>query len=74
MVKAIIAGKPMAEVLDLAGHLRASRGQLFEALQPEGHIANNGFLEMPARYPILNVPFDVQLMYCRIPVLLPRHI
>lgn len=35
MVKAIIAGKPMADVLDLAGRLRASRAQLFEALQPE---------------------------------------
>ena len=35
MVKAIIAGKPMAYVLDLAGRLRASRSELFEALQPE---------------------------------------
>lgn len=35
MVKAIIAGKPMAQVLDLAGRLRASRAELFEALQPE---------------------------------------
>lgn len=35
MVKAIIAGKPMADVLDLAGRLRASRSELFEALQPE---------------------------------------
>ena len=35
MVKAIIAGKPMASVLDLAGRLRASRSELFEALQPE---------------------------------------
>lgn len=35
MVKAIIAGKPMADVLDLAGRLRASREDLFEALQPE---------------------------------------
>lgn len=35
MVKAIIAGKPMADVLDLAGRLRASRTELFEALQPE---------------------------------------
>lgn len=35
MVKAIIAGKSMAEVLDLAGRLRASRTELFEALQPE---------------------------------------
>jgi transposase len=35
MIKAIIAGKPMADVLDLAGRLRASRSELFEALQPE---------------------------------------
>jgi transposase len=35
MIKAIIAGKPMADVLDLAGRLRASRAELFEALQPE---------------------------------------
>lgn len=35
MVKAIIAGQPMADVLDLAGRLRASRSELFEALQPE---------------------------------------
>lgn len=35
MVKAIIAGKSMAEVLDLSGRLRASRTELFEALQPE---------------------------------------
>ena len=35
MVKALIAGKPINEVLDLAGRLRASRADLFEALQPE---------------------------------------
>ena len=35
MVKAIIAGKPTPEVLDLAGRLHASRKELFEALQPE---------------------------------------
>jgi len=35
MIKAIIVGKPMADVLDLAGRLRASRTELFEALQPE---------------------------------------
>ncbi len=35
MIKAIIAGKPMASILDLAGRLRASRSELFEALQPE---------------------------------------
>lgn len=35
MIKAIIAGKPMTDVLDLAGRLRASRSELFEALQPE---------------------------------------
>lgn len=35
MVKALIAGKPINEVLDLARRLRASRADLFEALQPE---------------------------------------
>lgn len=35
MIKAILAGKPMADVLELAGRLRASRAELFEALQPE---------------------------------------
>ena len=35
MVKALIAGQPITEVLDLAGRLRASREQLFEAVQPE---------------------------------------
>ena len=35
MVKAIIAGKSVSEVLDLAGRLKASREVLFEALQPE---------------------------------------
>lgn len=35
MVKVIIAGKPMASVLDIAGRLRASRSELFEALQTE---------------------------------------
>lgn len=35
MVKALIEGKSMPEILDLAGRLRASRAELFEALQPE---------------------------------------
>lgn len=35
MIKAIIAGKAISEVLDLAGRLHASREELFEALQPE---------------------------------------
>ncbi|MGE4377839.1 MAG: IS110 family transposase [Burkholderiaceae bacterium] len=35
MIKAIIAGKSMPEVLDQAGRLRATREELFEALQPE---------------------------------------
>lgn len=35
MVKALIDGKPMPEILNLAGRLRASRAELFEALQPE---------------------------------------
>ena len=35
MVKALIDGKSVNEVLNLAGRLRASREQLFDALQPE---------------------------------------
>lgn len=35
MVKAMIGGQPMPEALNLAGRLRASREQLFDALQPE---------------------------------------
>ena len=35
MVKALIEGQPLPEILDLAGRLRASREDLFEALQPE---------------------------------------
>lgn len=35
MVKALIEGRPIPEILDHAGRLRASREDLFEALQPE---------------------------------------
>lgn len=35
MVKALIEGKSMSAILDLMGRLRASREDLFEALQPE---------------------------------------
>ena len=35
MVKALLAGKPMGEILDVKGRLRASREQLFEALDTE---------------------------------------
>jgi hypothetical protein len=35
MVKALIEGQTIAQMLDLAGRLRASRADLFEALQPE---------------------------------------
>lgn len=35
MVKALIAGLPMSDILDRAGRLRATRAELFEALQPE---------------------------------------
>lgn len=35
MVKALIDGQPVNEVLNLAGRLRASRELLFDALQPE---------------------------------------
>ncbi|AGA32099.1 transposase IS116/IS110/IS902 family protein [Thioalkalivibrio nitratireducens DSM 14787] len=35
MIKALLADAPMHAILDLAGRLRASREELFEALQPE---------------------------------------
>lgn len=35
MVKALIEGQPIPAILDLAGRVRASREELFEALQPE---------------------------------------
>lgn len=35
MVKALIEGKSMPEILNRAGRLRATRAELFEALQPE---------------------------------------
>lgn len=44
MTKALIAGKPMAEVLDLAGRLKAKREDLFEALQPEELTATHLFV------------------------------
>jgi len=44
MVKALIEGKPMSEILDLAGRLRASRAELFEALQPEELSSSHRFV------------------------------
>ena len=44
MVKKIIAGGSMSEVLDKAGRLRASREELLEALQPEELSASHLFL------------------------------
>ena len=44
MVKALIAGKPMAEILDRAGRLRAMRAELFEALQLEELSAKHLFV------------------------------
>ena len=35
MTRALIAGRPMSEILDLKGRLRASREELFEALDTE---------------------------------------
>jgi transposase len=40
MVKALIEGQSVNAVLNLAGRLRASREQLFDALQPEARIAS----------------------------------
>jgi transposase len=44
MVKALIAGKPMQEVLDCKGRLRASRDELFEALSTEQFSAVHRFV------------------------------
>ena len=44
MVKALIDGKPMPEILNLAGRLRASRADLFEALQPEDLSGSHRFV------------------------------
>lgn len=44
MVKALIAGQPMSEILDCAGRLRATRAELFEALQPEELSAKHLFV------------------------------
>lgn len=44
MVKALIAGKPISQVLDCAGRLRATRAELFEALQPEELSARHLFV------------------------------
>lgn len=44
MVKALIAGKPLHEVLDQKGRLRASREELFEALSTEQFSAAHRFV------------------------------
>ena len=44
MVKALIAGKPMDQILDLALRLQAGREKLFEALQPEELSASHVFV------------------------------
>jgi len=44
MVKALIAGKPMHEVLDCKGRLRAGREELFEALSTEQFSAVHRFV------------------------------
>ena len=44
MVKALIEGKSINEVLNLAGRLRASREQLFDALQPEEFSSSHRFV------------------------------
>jgi transposase len=44
MVKALIAGKALPEILDCAGRLRATRAELCEAMQPEELSANHLFV------------------------------
>jgi transposase len=67
MTKALIAGKPMAQVLDLAGRLRAKREDLFEALQPEELTVTHLFVlkelmdhieDLEARIVSVSIQFD----------------
>ena len=44
MIKALLADAPIHAILDLAGRLRASREELFEALQPEELSAKHRFV------------------------------
>jgi hypothetical protein len=44
MIKALIKGQPMHEILDLKGRLGASREELFEALSTEQFSARHAFV------------------------------
>ena len=44
MIKALIRGAPISEILDLKGRLSASREELFEALSTEQFSATHGFV------------------------------
>jgi transposase len=44
MIKALVAGRPISEILDLKGRLQASREELFEALSTEQFSATHRFV------------------------------
>jgi transposase len=44
MIKALLAGRPISEILDARGHLRASREALFEALDTEQFSATHRYI------------------------------
>jgi len=69
MVKALIAGKSMSTVLGCAGRLRATREELFEAVQPETMSDAHLFVlgEVMAHIEYLEATmarFDAQLLAC----------
>jgi transposase len=66
MTKALIAGKPLSEVLDLAGRLRAKREDLFEALQPEELTATHLFVLRELMDHIENLEARIQRFECQL--------
>ena len=60
VVKALIAGKPMDQIFDLALRLQAGREKLFEALQPEELSASHVFVltEIRGTHRTLRAGFD----------------
>jgi transposase len=66
MTKALIAGKPLPEVLDLAGRLRAKREVLFEALQPEELTATHVFVLSELMDHIEDLEARIQRFECQL--------
>lgn len=52
MIKALLAGRAISEILDLKGRLRASREELFEALSTEQFSATHRFVAAEIMHPI----------------------